>query len=89
MGRGRPCYHGDGFLESLSFSASGFMDSQENASSTTTVPTPPLCSRCHVIAPGEEDDPGSLILARSHFGDSRISKNSCPAVNVPVFQINS
>lgn len=41
-------YHDDGFLEHLSFSASGFTDSTENAWSKTTLPTTPLHFCCHV-----------------------------------------
>lgn len=65
MEGGWACYHGDGFLEHLSFSASGFMDSTVNASSKSTVPTTPLHFCCHAIGPGEKDDHRSLIHAWS------------------------
>lgn len=54
MEGGWACYHGDGFLEHLSFSASAFMASTVNASSESTVPTTPLGSCCHAIGPGEK-----------------------------------
>lgn len=85
MEHGWACYHGDGFLEHLSFSASGFMDFTVNASSKTTLPSTPLHFCCHVIGPGEKDDHRSLNHAWCRFGDSRISKNSCPATKVLVF----